>query len=155
QNATIGSWAIAKGDLLAFSLSTPTTHSELYLKQGAAAPRPLTEMNKALMAERRIADVGAFSYRSVDGMDGEAFPTRPAEPAFGSKHPLIVMFHGGPHGQQGPAFNSKAQVYAAKGWAALMVNYRGSTGYGQKFADAIFNDQDGGEARDVLAGIDA
>jgi dipeptidyl aminopeptidase/acylaminoacyl peptidase len=36
-----------------------------------------------------------------------------------------------------------------------MVNYRGSTGYGQKFADAIFDDQDGGEAKDVLAGVDA
>ena len=65
------------------------------------------------------------------------------------------MIHGGPHGQQGPAFNAKAQVYAAKGYGVLMVNYRGSTGYGQKFADAIFNDQDGGEAKDVLAGVDA
>ena len=65
------------------------------------------------------------------------------------------MIHGGPHGQQGPAFNSKAQVYAAHGWASLMVNYRGSTGYGQKLADAIFRDQNGGEAKDVLAGVDA
>ena len=65
------------------------------------------------------------------------------------------MMHGGPHGQQGPAFNAKAQVYAAQGWATLMVNYRGSTGYGQKLADAIFSDQNGGEAKDVLAGVDA
>ena len=48
------------------------------------------------------------------------------------------MIHGGPHGQQGPAFNFQSQVYAARGWATLMVNYRGSTGYGQAFADAIF-----------------
>ena len=65
------------------------------------------------------------------------------------------MIHGGPHGQQGPSFNVKAQVYAAHGYGVLMVNYRGSTGYGQKFADAIFNDQDGGKAKDVLAGVDA
>ena len=65
------------------------------------------------------------------------------------------MIHGGPHGAAGPAFNDKAQVYAAHGFASLMVNYRGSTGYGQKFADAIFKDQDGGEAKDVLAGVDA
>ena len=65
------------------------------------------------------------------------------------------MIHGGPHGQQGPGFNQKAQVYAAQGLASLMVNYRGSTGYGQKLADAIFQDQNGGEAKDVLAGIDA
>jgi dipeptidyl aminopeptidase/acylaminoacyl peptidase len=73
----------------------------------------------------------------------------------GVKYPLITMIHGGPHGQQGPAFNMKAQVYAAKSYGVLMVNYRGSTGYGQKFADAIFNDQDGGEGKDVLAGVDA
>jgi dipeptidyl aminopeptidase/acylaminoacyl peptidase len=68
---------------------------------------------------------------------------------------MIVMLHGGPHGQQGPSFNPKSQVYAAHGWATLMVNYRGSTGYGQKFADAIFHDQDGGEAKDVLYAVDA
>jgi dipeptidyl aminopeptidase/acylaminoacyl peptidase len=65
------------------------------------------------------------------------------------------MIHGGPHAGQGPAFNLKAQVYASKGWASLMVNYRGSTGYGQRFADAISKDQDGAEAKDVLAGVDA
>ena len=65
------------------------------------------------------------------------------------------MIHGGPHGQQGPGFAAKAQVYAAQGWAALMVNYRGSTGYGQALADKIFGDQNGGEAADVLAGVDA
>src|SRR5262249_23048739 len=53
------------------------------------------------------------------------------------------------------SFNSKAQIYAAHGWAVLMVNYRGSTGYGQKFADAIFRDQNGGEAKDVLYGVEA
>ena len=63
--------------------------------------------------------------------------------------------HGGPHGQQGPEFNAKAQIYAAHGYASLMVNYRGSTGYGQALADKIFGDQDGGEAKDVLAGVDA
>ncbi|MCA1585082.1 MAG: prolyl oligopeptidase family serine peptidase [Acidobacteria bacterium] len=67
---------------------------------------------------------------------------------------MIVVIHGGPHGQQGPAFNSKAQVYAGLGWATLMVNYRGSTGYGQKLADAIFKDQNGAEAKDVVAAVD-
>ena len=49
----------------------------------------------------------------------------------------------------------KNQVYAARGWASLMVNYRGSTGYGQKFADAVFADQNGNEAQDVLYGVSA
>ena len=68
---------------------------------------------------------------------------------------MIVNIHGGPHGQNGPAFNFKNQAYAAKGWAVLQVNYRGSTGYGQKFADAVFGDQDGNEGQDVLYGVSA
>jgi dipeptidyl aminopeptidase/acylaminoacyl peptidase len=63
------------------------------------------------------------------------------------------MIHGGPHGQQGPAFHFKSQFYAARGWATLQVNYRGSTGYGQKFTDAVFGDQNGNEAQDVLYGV--
>jgi dipeptidyl aminopeptidase/acylaminoacyl peptidase len=66
-----------------------------------------------------------------------------------------VAIHGGPHGQNGPAFNSHNQVYAARGYAVLNVNYRGSTGYGQKFADGVFGDQDGNEAQDVLYGVSA
>src|SRR5574337_918953 len=72
-----------------------------------------------------------------------------------SKHPLIVNIHGGPHGQNGPAFNFRNQVYAALGWAVLNVNYRGSTGYGQKFADAVFGDQNGNEGQDVLYAVNA
>ncbi|MFQ5790056.1 MAG: S9 family peptidase, partial [Acidobacteriota bacterium] len=84
-----------------------------------------------------------------------AFLTHPLGRTPGSKHPLIALIKGGPHGQQGPHFDYRAQVYAARGWASLMVNYRGSTGYGQAFADAIFGDQDGGEAKDVMYGVDA
>jgi predicted acyl esterase len=43
-----------------------------------------------------------------------------------SKHPLIVVIHGGPHGENGPGFNFKNEIYAAHGYAVLNVNYRGS-----------------------------
>ena len=56
---------------------------------------------------------------------------------------------------QGPAFNLQNQVYAGLGWAVLMVNYRGSTGYGQAWSDAVFRDQNGDEAQDVLYGVNA
>jgi dipeptidyl aminopeptidase/acylaminoacyl peptidase len=85
----------------------------------------------------------------------EAFLTQPLGLTEDSKHPLIVNIHGGPHTQNGPAFNFEAQVYAGRGWATLNVNYRGSTGYGQKFADAVFGDQDGNEGQDVLYGVSA
>jgi dipeptidyl aminopeptidase/acylaminoacyl peptidase len=118
----------------------------------------VTNLNRDLMARRTVAPVEAFMFKSFDGTPIEAFLTMPLSREAASSAaatPMIVMLHGGPHGQQGPTFNAKAQVYAAEGFATLMVNYRGSTGYGQKLADAIFKDQNGGEAKDVLAGVDA
>jgi dipeptidyl aminopeptidase/acylaminoacyl peptidase len=158
ERGSVGSWSIARGsqgDVLAYALNTPNMPSELFVKQGTGAPKALTSLNKDLMTGKIIAETESLPFRSFDGMNIEAFLTKPVEVKPASKHPLILMIHGGPHGQQGPAFNAKAQVYAAKGYGVLMVNYRGSTGYGQKFADAIFNDQDGGEGKDVLAGVDA
>jgi dipeptidyl aminopeptidase/acylaminoacyl peptidase len=154
DTGSIRNWSIGKGDVLAYALATPGAPSELYLRTGQKASA-LTSLNAALLADRRLAAVEPFTFRSFDGTEVEAFLTRPLGMAQGKRHPLIVAIHGGPHGQQGPAFNEKAQVYASHGYATLMVNYRGSTGYGQKFTDAIFKDQNGGEAKDVLAGVDA
>ena len=155
ERGTVGSWSVAKDGTVAFEMTTPGGPSELYVREAGAAPRKLTDLNGNLLASRRVASVEALPFKGADGLDIEAFLTLPPNRAAGTTHPLIVAIHGGPHGQQGPAFNVKAQVYASKGWATLMVNYRGSTGYGQRFADAIAKDQNGQEARDVLAGIDA
>ena len=86
---------------------------------------------------RQIAEVEPLTFISNDNKyEVEAFLTKPLHMTADSKHPMVVVIHGGPHGQQGPSFNFRNQVYAGLGWATLMVNYRGSTGYGQKFADA-------------------
>ena len=154
EGGSIGSWSVARKDVLAYALSTASEPGDLYLKQATTARR-LTSLNQPWMGGKKVASVVSLPFKSFDGTAVEAFLTMPLDLTPGAKHPLIVMIHGGPHGQQGPGFNVKAQVYAAKGYGTLMVNYRGSTGYGQKFADAIFNDQDGGEAKDVLAGVDA
>ena len=148
----VGGWSIAK-DVLACAVTSESSPGELYLKHGNTPPLALTSLNHDLLSTRKIAEVESFRFQAGDGLELEAFLTKPAD--LSRKHPLIVMMHGGPHGEQGPQFNAKAQVYAAHGYASLMVNYRGSTGYGQKLADAIFGDQDGKEAEDVLAGVDA
>jgi dipeptidyl aminopeptidase/acylaminoacyl peptidase len=155
ERGAVGSYAVARGDVIAYALATVAVPNELYVKQGAAAARPVTSLNKNLLGRKSIADVEAFTFKSFDDTPIEAFLTKPLGMSTGTKYALVVMIHGGPHGQQGPTFNSKAQVYASAGFASLMVNFRGSTGYGQKLADAIFKDQDGGEAKDVLAGVDA
>lgn len=154
ERGTVGAWSLG-GPTLAYGFTAPGWPSELYLKRGTAAPERATALNAALLEARAVAPVEAFRFPGTDGTEIEAFLTLPQGRTGSSTHPLIVMIHGGPHGQQGPAFNHKAQVYAAQGWASLMVNYRGSTGYGQALADKIFGDQNGAEARDVVAGVDA
>lgn len=154
---SIVSWSAA-GGRIAYALATRAAPADLFIGSAALKRPPFTErrlttLNAERLAGRAIAPVESFTFESVDGTPIEAFLTKPVVQS--GKTPLIVEMHGGPHGQQGPAFNSKAQMYAAHGFATLMVNYRGSTGYGQKLADAIFGDQGGGEAKDVLAGVDA
>jgi dipeptidyl aminopeptidase/acylaminoacyl peptidase len=138
--------------------------AELYV-----AGRKLTDLNAALLGGKRLAEVDAFTFVSNDNkFEVEAFLTKPIglgpsdlDPSdvvssfSRTKYPLIVNIHGGPHGQQGAAFNFKNQVYAARGWATLMVNYRGSTGYGQAFTDAVFADQNNNEGQDVRYGVSA
>ncbi|HET7206104.1 MAG TPA: S9 family peptidase [Terriglobales bacterium] len=151
----VGGWSVGPGGL-AYAFSTPQDAFELYYKSGSEAPQRLTELNHDLLAGKPIAAVESFNFVSNDNrFDIEAFLTKPIDLAPESKHPLIVVIHGGPHGENGPAFNFKNQVYAAQGYAVLNVNYRGSTGYGQRFADAVFGDQDGNEGQDVLYGVSA
>jgi dipeptidyl aminopeptidase/acylaminoacyl peptidase len=152
----VASWSVSKDGTVAYSFASPRDTTELYLKTGDGTPRRLTELNAQLLAGKQIAEVESFTFISNDNkFEVEAFLTKPHGMTATSKHPLIVNIHGGPHGQNGPAFNIKNQVYAARGWATLHVNYRGSTGYGQKFADAVFGDQDGYEGQDVLYGVSA
>ena len=160
---TVGGWSIGKGGLLAYALTTPRDMAELYLQTGDSAAQKLTDLNAGILANKNIAEVEPFTFISNGNKyEVEAFLTKPPGLAEGlrdtslaPKHSLIVSLHGGPHAQSGPAFTVKNQIYAAHGWAVLQVNYRGSTGYGQKYADAVFGDQDGNEAQDVLYGVSA
>lgn len=151
----IGSWSLMSDGGLIYAFASPAEPAMLREMNASGVAHDIVRLNTALLAKRRVAPVERFTFRSRDGLQVEAYFTAPLDRTANSKYPLIVQIHGGPHGAQGSAFNDKAQVYAAHGMASLMVNYRGSTGYGQKFADAIFKDQDGREAEDVMAGVDA
>jgi dipeptidyl aminopeptidase/acylaminoacyl peptidase len=156
DSGVVGGWSVGKDGALAYGFASPQDTTELYLKAGSGAPRKLTDLTAQLFAGKQVAEVESFTFISNDNkFEVEAFLTKPLGMTATSKHPLIVNIHGGPHGQNGPAFNFKNQVYAARGWATLNVNFRGSTGYGQKFADAVFGDQNGNEGQDVLYGVSA
>src|SRR5215472_13070476 len=147
--------SVGKNGDVFYAYSSPKDFPELYQKVGSSAKR-LTDLNAEVLGGKQIAEVESFSFVSNDNkFDVEAFLTKALGMTATGKYPLIVNIHGGPHGQNGPTFNFKNQVYAAHGWATLMINYRGSTGYGQAFADAVFQDQNGNEGMDVLYGVNA
>jgi dipeptidyl aminopeptidase/acylaminoacyl peptidase len=155
DHGTVGAFSTAK-DVLAYTYTSASDQSQLYVRAGSNAPKRMTNLNASLLSNRKLGEVEPFTLISNDNkFEVEAFLTKPVDFDPNRKYPLIVNIHGGPHGQQGPAFNFKNQVYAARGWATLMVNYRGSTGYGQAFADAVFGDQNGNEAQDVMYGVSA
>ncbi len=169
---SVGGFSVAKNGALAYAFTTPSDLAQLYFLEPAAKPvagrkttgaltappgkRKVTDLNREALAGVDIAPVRNFTFVSADfKFEIEAFLTEPLGQTGDSKRPMIVMIHGGPHGQQGPGFNFKSQFYAGRGYATLQVNYRGSSGYGQKFADGVFADQNGQEAMDVLYGTSA
>jgi dipeptidyl aminopeptidase/acylaminoacyl peptidase len=160
---SVGGFSAGTEGRLAYALSTPSDLAELYVKTGVTPAHQATELNADVLKGKPIAEADSLTFVSNDNKyEIEAFLVKPlglvehpSDTGAATKYPLIVELHGGPHGQNGPAFSFQDQVYAAHGWATLHVNYRGSSGYGQKFADAVFGDQDGDEGQDVLYAVSA
>jgi dipeptidyl aminopeptidase/acylaminoacyl peptidase len=156
ERGGVSAFSVSKDGGLFYAYSSPSDLPQLYQKTGGGVPKKLTDLNADALAGKQLGEVESLTFISNDNkFEVEAFLTRPISMTASSKHPLIVNIHGGPHGQNGPAFNFRNQVFAAHGYAVLNVNFRGSTGYGQKFADAVFGDQNGNEAQDVLYGVSA
>ena len=116
--------------------------------------RKLTKLNEGLWKQLQLADVARFSYQSTDNFDIDAFLVKPIDFQEGKKYPLILSVHGGPAGMYGVDWYHEFQVYAAKGYAVLFTNPRGSTGYGQNFERAIVNEWGGKDYVDVMNGVD-
>ena len=151
----VGGYSLARTGAVAYAFTGLRDLAQLHLKE-ARGSRRLTDLNADALRGIDIAPVEALTFASADfKYEIEAFLTKPVGQSAESRHPLIVMIHGGPHGAQGTAFVYKSQFYAGLGWATLQVNYRGSTSYGQKFSDAVYGDQNGMEAMDVLYGVQA
>jgi dipeptidyl aminopeptidase/acylaminoacyl peptidase len=156
ERGGVFSFSVSKEGGLFYAYSSPSDLPQLYQKTGSGATKKLTDLNADTLAGKQMGEVESLTFTSNDNkFEVEAFLTRPIGMSASSTHPLIVNIHGGPHGQNGPAFNFRNQVFAGYGYAVLNVNFRGSTGYGQKFADAVFGDQNGNEAQDVLYGVSA
>lgn len=98
-------------------------------------------------------------WKSTDGMEIEGLVTYPVNYEKGKRYPLLLVIHGGPMGVFTQSFDGTAGTYpvaafAAKGYAVLRANPRGSSGYGAKFRHANYGDWGGGDFQDLMTGVD-
>ena len=135
---------------LAYAGETTTRAAELWIKTPDRAARPVTRFNEQ-WASLPVMTPEIVKYPSTDGVEIEAALLRPAGPG---PRPFVVLVHGGPTGRWADAFEPWGQLLAARGYAVLYPNVRGSTGYGQRFVEMNRADWGGGDFRDVMAGVD-
>ncbi len=153
-----GMSASKDGARRAFVFDTPHRPAEVYvLDAGKPAPERITNTNPWL-ADLALGASQVITWKSKDGWPVEGVLLTPPGYAPGQKVPLVVSAHGGPTGAHTNGFKGgtgPGQTWAARGWAVLYPNPRGSTGYGEKFMRGNLKDWGGGDYRDIMTGVDA
>jgi dipeptidyl aminopeptidase/acylaminoacyl peptidase len=147
------------GTTWVFSNSQGTESSDLWAVKrqtgGFAAPVRLTNSNAWIAKEQvQLGVVETIKWTNSDGGTIEGVLTRPVGFRAGTRYPLIVNPHGGPSGANNEGFSSINQVLAGNGFLVLQVNFRGSTGYGQKHLNANQNSWGITDYDDIMKGVD-
>jgi dipeptidyl aminopeptidase/acylaminoacyl peptidase len=119
--------------------------------------RQLTHMNDALLSQIDMQPLESFTFKGANNDDVQGFMVKP--PGFdpNKKYPLKFLLHGGPQGAWGNEWTYRwnAELFAAAGnYVVVMINFHGSTGYGQKFTDSISGDWGGKPYVDLMKGLD-
>jgi dipeptidyl aminopeptidase/acylaminoacyl peptidase len=148
----VSSWTTS-GACSAVLSGGDSRYTELHAMENGTL-RQLTHQNDAVFAELEIPPTEEVSFKSKDGTEVHGLLTRPVGPVASTKVPLLLRIHGGPNAQDQHSFSTERQFFAANGYAVLAINYRGSSGRGQKFSRAIFADWGHFEVDDLLAGVD-
>jgi len=153
---SLGSWRFDEGNRLhVFTLNLADRPAEIYTMAPGAAPRRVTSVFDDDLAKFKTARTEKITWKGQDGVTIEGLLTYPLDYQAGTKYPLIVQTHGGPAASDQFGFSPDNQVYAAKGYAVLRPNYRGSTGYGDTFLRDMVKGYFKQAHLDVLAGTDA
>ena len=148
----VSSWSDAKGRIALLSTNNNAPNEIHVLENGRL--RKLSSHNDEILAKLEIATTEQIDFTSADGTRVGAMITYPIGYKKGTRVPLLLWIHGGPNAQDQNSFAQTSQFFAANGYAVLAVNYRGSSGRGQKFSRAIAADWGNYEVQDLLAGID-
>jgi dipeptidyl aminopeptidase/acylaminoacyl peptidase len=120
------------------------------------APKRMTHMNDTLLSQIEMQPLESFTFRGANDEEVQGFMVKP--PGFdpNKKYPLKFLIHGGPQGAWGNSWTYRwnAELFAANGYVVVMINFHGSTGYGQKFTDSISGDWGGKPYIDLMKGLD-
>lgn len=145
-------FSAARDGAIAYVRSTSSLPGEVVLRDAKGRERILTQLNSEL-----IERVGGFAAAeplsiksSIDGQPIQAWLIRARGSNSDARKPLILDIHGGPDSQYGDRFSLRYQLFAAAGFNVVYANARGSTGYGEAFANLIHNDWPGHDADDQL-----
>jgi dipeptidyl aminopeptidase/acylaminoacyl peptidase len=147
-------------NMLGFTLQAPDKAPEAFVSNAnTLLPVQVSQVN-ANLPKSPFGKTEVLRWKSPDGMEVEGLLTYPVSYKQGQRVPLLVVIHGGPAGvfTQSYLAGSRAvypiATFAARGFAVLRVNPRGSSGYGQKFRFANIKDWGGGDFKDIMSGVD-
>lgn len=140
-------------DVQVFAVSDPQHPSNVAVAHGNTLQRITTEGEDQL-AKVSLGDVRAVHWTSKEGIALEGILTFPADYKSGQKYPFMVLPHGGPEANDALGFDSFTRIFAGMGYVLLQPEYRGSTGYGSEFLEAIYQHFGDRAYRDVDSATD-
>jgi dipeptidyl aminopeptidase/acylaminoacyl peptidase len=135
-------------------ISTPITIGDLFTVAADGTQTRITDFNRKLWAQLNLTAPDEINFKSFDGRNIQGWIQKPPDFDLRKKYPMILNIHGGPHAAYGWVFDHEFQWMAAKGYIVLYLNPRGSTGYGQEFANIIQYHYPGDDYRDLMIGVD-
>jgi len=137
-DGTVGGFTVARGALV-YTLDTLGSPAQLYTLAAGGRPRQLTHLNQARLKDVRFGDYEQFQFKGWNDDTVRGYVVKPADFQPGRRYPVALIIHGGPQSAFGNFFHYRwnAQVYAAAGYAVVMIDFHGTPGYGQAFTDSI------------------
>jgi dipeptidyl aminopeptidase/acylaminoacyl peptidase len=151
-----GSFSVAAGGRFAYTKAASVAPAALATGTSSRDIATLTALSDTVLSQRTLGAVEELSFESsVDHRRIQGWMVKPPgfDPA--KKYPLLLEIHGGPFASYGPSFAAEIELYAAAGYVVLYLNPRGSTGYGEQFADLIHHDYPDNDYGDLMSGVDA
>jgi dipeptidyl aminopeptidase/acylaminoacyl peptidase len=150
-----GSFSVSRTGLLAFTYGRTDFPGDIAISN-VGGMKVLTSLNQELLEQKKPGHVEEISYESSkDNRKVQGWIIQPPDFDPAKKYPLMLQIHGGPFADYGDRFDFEKQVWASMGYVVLYTNPRGSTSYGEEFANLIHHAYPGDDFYDLNSGVDA